>query len=70
MSGVCGAGLATTALPATRAAETWPLKIASGKFQGEMQAKTPRPRQSRRLLSPVGPGMASASPNSLRAWTA
>ena len=43
VSGVCSAGLATTALPAASAAATWPVKIASGKFHGEMQAKTPRP---------------------------
>ncbi len=43
ISGVCSAGLATTALPAASAAATWPEKIASGKFQGLMQTKTPRP---------------------------
>ena len=32
-----------TALPAASAALTWPVKIASGKFHGLMQAKTPRP---------------------------
>ena len=42
-SGVCSAGLATTLLPATSAAAIWPMKIASGKFHGEMQTKTPRP---------------------------
>ena len=45
-SGVCSAGLAITALPAARAAATCPVKIASGKFQGLMQAKTPRPAQA------------------------
>ena len=44
MSGVCSAGLATTALPATSAPAIWPVKIASGKFHGLMQTKTPRPR--------------------------
>ena len=44
ISGVCSAGFATTALPATSAALTWPRKIASGKFHGLMQTKTPRPR--------------------------
>ena len=34
-------GLATTALPAARAPTTWPQKMASGKFQGEMQAAMP-----------------------------
>ena len=43
MSGVCSAGFATTALPAASAPATCPVKIASGKFQGEMQANTPRP---------------------------
>ena len=56
ISGVCSAGLATTALPAASAAATWPMKMASGKFQGLMQAKTPRPCSSVRLRSPVGPG--------------
>jgi hypothetical protein len=42
ISGVCSAGFAMTALPAARQAETWPLKIASGKFQGEMQTMIPR----------------------------
>src|ERR1700730_5212009 len=44
MRGVCSAGFATTELPATRAAPTWPRNIASGKFHGLMQTKTPRPR--------------------------
>mmetsp|Transcript_2912 Transcript_2912/g.9114 ORF Transcript_2912/g.9114 Transcript_2912/m.9114 type:complete len:239 (-) Transcript_2912:141-857(-) len=43
-SGVCGADLATTALPATRAAATGPAKRARPKFQGLIAAKTPRPR--------------------------
>ena len=42
ISGVCSAGFATTALPAPRQAATCPVKIASGKFQGEMQTMTPR----------------------------
>ena len=41
MSGVSSAGLARTALPATSAAAIWPVKIASGKFQGLMQVTTP-----------------------------
>ncbi len=36
MSGVCSAGFAMTALPAASAALTWPAKIASGKFHGEI----------------------------------
>ena len=55
-SGVCSAGLAMTALPAASAAATWPVKIASGKFHGLMQAKTPRPCSESSLRSPVGPG--------------
>ena len=47
--GVCSAGLATTALPAASAAATWPVKMASGKFHGEMQAKTPRPLSGQRV---------------------
>ena len=50
------AGLAATALPVTRAAATWPAKIANGKFHGEMQTNTPRPCSRSALLSPVGPG--------------
>ena len=42
MSGVCSAGFAITALPAASAPKIWPEKIASGKFQGEMQAMAPR----------------------------
>ena len=42
ISGVCSAGLAMTALPVTSAAAIWPVKIASGKFHGEIQAMTPR----------------------------
>ena len=59
ISGVCSAGLATTALPAASAAATWPVKIASGKFHGLMQTNTPRPRWCSSLVSPVGPGMRS-----------
>ena len=42
IAGVVSAGLASTALPAARAAAIWPVKIASGKFHGEMQVKMPR----------------------------
>ncbi len=66
ISGVCSAGFATTALPAIKAAVTWPRKIASGKFHGEIATKTPRPRRRSTLLSPVGPGIALPSPNSSR----
>ena len=58
MRGVCSAGLATTVLPAINAAVTWPMKIASGKFHGEIATNTPRPRSRSILLSPVGPGIA------------
>ena len=47
-----------TALPAASAAAIWPVKIASGKFHGVMQAKTPRPCSASWLRSPVGPGSA------------
>ena len=56
MSGVAGAGFATTALPATSAAVICPVKIASGKFHGLMQTNTPRPWSESVLRSPVGPG--------------
>src|SRR3546814_169526 len=42
ISGVSSGGLDSTALPATRAAATWPVKIASGKFQGEMHTTGPK----------------------------
>jgi len=70
MSGVCSAGLATTALPAASAAAIWPVKIASGKFHGEMQAKTPRPWRAISLRSPVGPGSCSGRVKSARARSA
>jgi hypothetical protein len=66
ISGVCSAGLAITALPAASPAETWPRKIASGKFHGEMQTKTPRPRQPSRFSSPVGPGIGCICENMSR----
>ena len=43
ISGVCSAGLAITVLPDASAAEAMPMKIASGKFHGEIVANTPRP---------------------------
>ena len=55
VSGVCSAGLATTLLPVTSAALTCPVKMDTGKFQGLMQANTPRPRTRSVLRSPVGP---------------
>ena len=55
-AGVCSAGFAATVLPATSAAATWPVKIASGKFHGLMQTNTPRPCSRSSLRSPVGPG--------------
>ena len=42
ISGVCSAGFAITELPVTSAAAICPVKIASGKFQGEMQTIAPR----------------------------
>jgi hypothetical protein len=53
--------LAATVLPATSAATTWPMKIASGKFQGLMQTHTPRAVRRSSLLSPVGPGRATGA---------
>ncbi|MCY1364673.1 hypothetical protein D9M69_514880 [compost metagenome] len=55
-AGVCSAGLASTVLPVASAAATWPMKMASGKFQGLMQTQAPRPSRRSVLLSPVGPG--------------
>ena len=42
MSGVCSAGLKHTVLPATSAAVTMPVGMASGKFHGAMTTPTPR----------------------------
>ena len=67
ISGVCSAGLAMAALPAASAAATGPMKIASGKFHGQMQANTPRPWRRSSLSSPVGPGSAVTSPHRRRA---
>ena len=55
VSGVCSAGLATTALPAASAPAICPVKMASGKFHGEIAANTPRPCSESALRSPVGP---------------
>ena len=65
-SGACSAGLATTLLPAISAAAIWPVKIASGKFHGAIATQTPRPRSTRLLVSPVGPGSVCGAPNSAR----
>ena len=58
MSGVCSAGFATTALPAASAAATCPAKMASGNFQGDRHAKTPRPRSASVFHSPARAGSA------------
>jgi hypothetical protein len=42
VSGVRVAGLKTTVLPATRAGAIFHTGMATGKFQGVMQATTPR----------------------------
>ncbi len=55
MIGVCAAGLASTELPAASAAATWPVKIASGKFHGEMQTNGPRPRSATCCARRSGP---------------
>ena len=60
--GVLSAGFAITVLPVTSAATTWPAKIASGKFQGLMQAQVPRGTSESSLDSPVGPGRRSGAP--------
>ena len=60
---VCSAGFARTVLPATAAATICPQKMATGKFQGLMAAKTPLPPIIKRLDSPVGPGSSMGSPN-------
>ena len=44
ISVVDSAGLASTALPLAKAAATWPVKMANGKFHGLIQTKIPRPR--------------------------
>ena len=41
ISAVCSAGFASTQLPAANAAAICPVKIASGKFHGEMQTMMP-----------------------------
>ena len=41
MRGVCSADLARTALPADNAAAIWPVKIASGKFHGDIHVNIP-----------------------------
>ena len=66
ISGVAGAGFATTALPAMSAAVIWPVKIASGKFHGLMHTNTPRPLSASVLCSPVGPASTAGAPNSSR----
>ena len=70
VSAVCCAGFATTVLPATSAAATCPVKIATGKFQGLMHANTPRPCSVSTLLSPTGPGSAIGLPSRSRACCA
>ena len=66
MSGVAGAGLAITVLPAPSAAVIWPVKMASGKFHGLMHTNTPRPCSDSVLRSPVGPRSSCGAPNSSR----
>ena len=38
------------------------MKMARGKFQGEIATKPPRPRSRSTFDSPVGPGIVSRSP--------
>ena len=56
MIGVCSAGLASTVLPAASAAATWPVKIASGKFHGEMQANDAAAVERQRVALARGAG--------------
>ena len=44
------------------------MKIASGKFHGDIATNAPRPRSRSTLLSPVGPGMASPVAEQLAAF--
>ena len=70
ISGVCGAGLASTVFPAASAAPAMPMKIASGKFHGAMVTNTPRPCSDRVFSSPVGPGRMIGAANCRRASAA
>ena len=65
--GVCSAGFATTVFPAASAAVTWPMKIASGKFQGEIATNGPRPVSRKVFRSPAGPGSGASCANRRRA---
>ena len=56
---------ATNMIPRERAAPIWPAKIASGKFHGLMQAKTPRPCSDNSFDSPVGPSIGRPAPMSI-----
>ncbi len=69
-SGVCWAGLATIALPAASAPAICPVKMASGKFHGEIAANTPRPCSDSSLRSPVGPSSSRGEANCRRASAA
>ena len=51
-------------------AATCPVKIASGKFQGLMQTKGPRPASARRFDSPVGPASSLGAAKRRRACIA
>ena len=52
VTGDWDAGLYTTVLPVTRAAELIPVEMAIGKFQGAITTATPRGSYSRWLVSP------------------
>ena len=62
-AGDCSAGFSTTALPAASAAAVIPAGIASGKFQGEITAATPRGTYCIALRSP-GTWSSSGPPSS------
>ena len=51
----CSAGLVITTLPVISAATVWPIKIATGKFQGLTTNERPFPTILYWLSSPVGP---------------
>jgi len=57
-------------LVAASAAATWPVKMASGKFHGLMQANTPRPWRRSSLRSPAGPERRTELEKRSLAWRA
>jgi hypothetical protein len=73
ISGVCSAGFASTGLPAASAAATSPMKIASGKFHGEIATTGPIGTTAvpASFAASVATSAATAGAlNSARAWAA